>query len=264
MSSVTRPRGPLPARVYWTRRLLVLAVATVLVVGLARVLGGASDGADKPGQTAQLSGSQSSASGGGTGRADAGEAGEQEASADGKATKNKKKNKKKRKQLKEAEPTEEPLPEPTGTCADDDIVIEPVVTDAAAGSNVAITLEVSTRESPACTWTVSRESLVVNVTSGKDDIWTTRHCPGGLGSVEVVARKDTPAEVPMRWSGRRSDRECSNQTKWALPGWYHVEAAAYAGEPVSTQFELGRPQPAVVTKTVAPEPKKNKKKKRNR
>ncbi len=34
MSAVTRPRGPLPPRVYWTRRLVLLAVAFALVFGV--------------------------------------------------------------------------------------------------------------------------------------------------------------------------------------------------------------------------------------
>src|SRR3954451_8068260 len=37
-------RGRLPARVYWVRRLMVLGVAVLLVVGIARLLGGSSDG----------------------------------------------------------------------------------------------------------------------------------------------------------------------------------------------------------------------------
>ena len=38
-------RGPLPARVYWRRRLVLLGVGLVLVVGIGRLLGGGSDGA---------------------------------------------------------------------------------------------------------------------------------------------------------------------------------------------------------------------------
>ena len=37
-------RGPLPPRVYWTRRLLVLVVALALVFGVARLLGGGGGG----------------------------------------------------------------------------------------------------------------------------------------------------------------------------------------------------------------------------
>ena len=37
-------RGPLPSRVYWTRRLLLLASAFALVFGFAHWLGSGSDG----------------------------------------------------------------------------------------------------------------------------------------------------------------------------------------------------------------------------
>lgn len=41
--AVVRPVGPRPARVYWARRLLVLAVVAVLVAGLAKVFAGGDD-----------------------------------------------------------------------------------------------------------------------------------------------------------------------------------------------------------------------------
>src|SRR3954470_16369934 len=47
-------RGPLPARVYWVRRILALAVAVLLVVGIARLLGGGSDGSSEPEGAAQV------------------------------------------------------------------------------------------------------------------------------------------------------------------------------------------------------------------
>ena len=46
MPSLTR--GPLPARVYWRRRMLLLALATLLVVGIARLLGSGSDASSDP------------------------------------------------------------------------------------------------------------------------------------------------------------------------------------------------------------------------
>ena len=52
MPTTVRPRGPLPARVYWTRRLVVLVVPLLLVVVLARVLGGSADGKDQSTATA--------------------------------------------------------------------------------------------------------------------------------------------------------------------------------------------------------------------
>ena len=52
MSSLTR--GPLSAGVYWRRRLAVLGVAVLLVVGIARLLGAGSDGSSGDDGTARL------------------------------------------------------------------------------------------------------------------------------------------------------------------------------------------------------------------
>ena len=55
------------------------------------------------------------------------------------------------------------------------------------------------------------------------------------------------------WNSRRSDEECSDRTAWALPGFYHVRAAALGGEPTDVQFELLAPTPATVTATADPQ-----------
>ena len=56
-------------------------------------------------------------------------------------------------------------------------------------------------------------------------------------------------------------------TDWALPGYYHVSAAAPPGEPVDVQFELKTPPRTVITVTPEPTPKakkaKDKKKRPN-
>ena len=56
MATTVRPRGPLPARVYWTRRLVVLGIPLLLVVVLARALGGSSDAKDDASGTATQAG----------------------------------------------------------------------------------------------------------------------------------------------------------------------------------------------------------------
>src|SRR3954464_15623981 len=47
-------RGRLPARVYWVRRVMVLGVAVLLVVGVARLLGGSSDASSEPDRAATV------------------------------------------------------------------------------------------------------------------------------------------------------------------------------------------------------------------
>ena len=102
--------------------------------------------------------------------------------------------------------------------------------------------------------------MTLKVTSGDDEIWTSRECPHAVGREEVTLRRDHTTRVDVIWDARRSDEDCSRLTKWALPGWYHVAAAALAGEPSDLQFELERPAPKHVTKTVEPKPEKKQKK----
>lgn len=240
--SPVRPRGPLPARVYWTRRLVVLGVPLLLVVVLARVLGAGSDARDTP------TASQASAP---TTTAAAPSAGPSAPAPEPTTGK-----KKKRKKDKPAEPV---LAEPTGPCVDSDVVVTPSVPEAITADGLRIDLELRTRTTPACTWTVSPDSVIVNITSGPDDIWSSQHCPTALPRVDVVVRQAVGEVVSFTWNLRRSDPECSELTDWVRLGWYHATAAALGGEPTDVQFELARPPAEVVTKTVTPEPRPKKK-----
>ena len=117
----------------------------------------------------------------------------------------------------------------------------PTVDNPVAGRDVRIVLELRTIVSEACTWEVSPETMTLKITSGDDEIWTSRHCPRAVRREEVTLRRDHTTRVEVTWDdARRSDEECSKLTKWALPGWYHVAAAALAGEPSDLQFELER------------------------
>jgi hypothetical protein len=248
MASTMRPRGPLPARVYWTRRLVVLAVPLLLVVVLARVLGGSSDGKDAGG-TATQAGAKVEASAVPSAGPTA-----VETAAGTKQGKKGKRGKKKDDVPVETTPPEPVLPEPTGPCADSDIVATPAITSAPGGSDVAITINLRTKFAEACTWQASPETLTVTITSGDDYIWSTRECPVGIPPQDVVIRQLVDAPVVVTWSAKRSDETCSHRTEFALPGFYHVEAAALGGDGTDVQFELVPPQPAVVTQTAEPQP----------
>jgi hypothetical protein len=237
-----QPRGPLPARVYWTRRLVLLGTALVLVAGLARILGASSDGSDASGDRATTVGATTTSS-----------------PTDSTTTEPVKK-KRKKKQT----PTEPPLAEPTGPCVSSDVVVTPVVTSAQGGVDVPITLNLRTLQTPACTWTVSPDTLTVSITSGDDPIWSSRECPASIASQDVVVRQAVDAPIGLIWNARRSDEECSDLTDWAQLGYYHVEAAALGGEPTEIQFELVRPASAVITKTITPRPDPTTKGKKNK
>lgn len=234
MTALT-PRGPLQARVYWVRRMVVLGVAGVLVIVLATILGGGSDGkSSDTGETptAQLAG--------------------ENPTTPQTQTSTEKKGKKKRAKPK--------LAEPDGPCADNDIDVTPVVHNAVGGRDVTFVLKLRTIESAACTWRVGPESLTLKVTSGKDEIWFSRHCPKALPRETVVVRRAKATRLRVEWNAKRSDEDCSALTSWAMPGYYHLSAAALAGEPNQVKFELNRPTSATITRTVAPSPKPGKNK----
>lgn len=257
MSSLTTPRGPLPTRVYWFRRVMVLAIVFLVVFGSARLLAGSGD--EKSGESAaQVSAERAPGTGSTDERTDTDEQAENPPAA---------KQTKKAKPKKKPKPTPPPLPEPTGVCANDDIVVTPKVVKKRTGPNVRIRLVLRGAED-ACTWQVSPSTVTVKIDSGNrdnpDDIWQSRHCPQVIPTKDVTVYAATDTVVPIVWNGRRSDSDCSDTTDWAKLGWYHIKAAAYAGEPTDKQFELTRPTPVTVVKTVEPKPKNQGKKNKNK
>jgi hypothetical protein len=228
MGSVTHPRRRLPRRVYWVRRGMVLLVAFLLVFGIGKLLGGT--GADDPGSAI---------------KANTSSAGEQQA-AGGSAT------------LGPVAPSTKvrtkakvPLLPPSGKCLDDEVTVLPSVPRAWAGTPSVIWLQLQGTQ-PACTFDVSPESMVVKIASGKDRIWSSQECPKAIPTTQVVVRSGQPVSVPVIWSGRRSDEQCTNEAGWAFPGFYHVYAAAFGSTPTDVQFEVTRAPTRTVTRTPKP------------
>ena len=244
MSAVTRPRGPLPARVYWTRRLLVLGVALLLTFGTARLLGGGSDGESGPDRAAQVAGRPTGTS-----------------STDARTdTPTGKTRKPRRDGPKRAKPTRPPLAQPDGPCDPSEVIVEPLLTRATAGSPIRVVFRV-TATVPACTFTFSNNTVAVKIISGEDRIWTSQECRSLPTQEDLVVRSEKPLRVAMRWSGRRSNEECKlASAAWAEKGYYHVIAAALGGEPTDQQFRLVNPSPQTITK--GPDPKQKKSRKR--
>jgi hypothetical protein len=250
MTPVTRPRGPLPARVYWTRRLLVVALAFGLVFAIAQLLGHRSNG----GPAAQPVGATASSPASTSAARTTGSLPVATDSAGAPGAKVGKKARTRAGTKGSAKPSPTPLATPTGPCQASDLVARPSLTGPAyAGKPVVFTMTLTTKVTPACTWNVAPTSLAVKVTSGSDRIWSSQECATALPEQAVVVRKDHPALVSVTWHGQRSDAECTRSTPWAEPGFYHVTAAAFGAEPVDQQFQLQAPPPRTITATPTPE-----------
>ena len=219
----------------------MLAVPVLLVVVLARVLGGSADGKDPATAKATQAGATTTATAAPT-------AGPTAAPGTGKKGKKGKKNR-----TVETAPPEPVLAEPTGPCTESDIVATPALTSAPGGADIPITINLRTIATEACTWQASPETMTVTITSGSDYIWSSRECPASIPPQDVVVRQAVDAPVVVTWSAKRSDEGCTKWTDWAMPGFYHVEAAALGGDGTDVQFELTGGVPAVVTTTADPQ-----------
>jgi hypothetical protein len=228
-------RGRLPARVYWVRRLMVLGIATLLVVGFAKLLGGSSDG----------SGGEAA-----TNVADAGPTSTPTSNAP--ASPDTGSNRKHHKKHKSVSDPVTRVAMPSGPCAPSDVAISPSVPEPVAGGDIDLVLDISSLETPACTWTLSGDTTALKITSGNDLIWTSSECPKTLGDEDLILRQGDPTRVKVTWDARRSEPGCPVRTEWALPGTYHLHVAALAGQPQDVTFVLTAPKPAQVTKTAHP------------
>lgn len=242
MRAVAHPRGRLPARVYWFRRGMVLLSALALVFAIGRLLDGSGGGSTPPDATAVAAAAPSASTHSATTSAVIGPMPVQPSTT-----------------AKGAHPSATGTPvvlaAPSGPCAVDEITVTPTVPTPVAGGRVGLVLEL-TGIRPACTFSVTSRTIVAKVTSGHDRIWSTQDCPASVKNGSVVVRSAAPTAVTVSWSGRRSDDECSRSTPWALPGYYHLTAAAVGSEPGDTQFRLTSPPRPVVTKTAHPKKKK--------
>ena len=234
MSALARPKGRLPARVYWVRRLTAVGLVALLVLGVHQLL--------TPGSGAGSSESPAAAAPMG--------APFDLPSLTVIPTPSSMVIKSQRRAAK--------LAKPQGPCDPSEVAVAPIVERANIGRPTRIILEFTSTESAACTFEVSADSVAVNISTAsaaRELLWTTQDCPAALTETSVVAREETPGRAVAVWDGRRSDGRCSKISAFVLPATYLVEAVALgATEPESTEFTLGGPVRPTVTRTVTPTP----------
>jgi hypothetical protein len=223
MSTVTRPRGPLPARVYWTRRLVLLTVVVLVGWLMVRWIDGGGSGAAPPDESSAAAATDTD---------DATEPKD-------KATKDK---------VRDAQirTVAETFERPREACDLTNVVVSPSVAEPAyAGEPVRLTLRISSSSSQACSLAIDVEHLLVAITSGRDDVWDSTRCEDDVPVRELALQPDWSTLVELTWSGRYSGRTCAPDATAAEPGTYTVEAAVLEGEPTAAEFELvERPEPS--------------------
>ena len=229
MARARRSGGRLPASVYWRRRLAVLGIVMLLIVGISRFFLNGSDAsddtatpvADEPTATVTVTPTPRAEPSKKAGKVGGGN--------------------------KPAKPKSSAPPEPTGECSPSDIVVEPAVTNGYSYDNVTIPLQLRTVKATACTWKLSADALQVRISQkGGDLVWSTVDCAKAVPTKEIVVRRDVVTTLPLTWSGRRVVAgECTGHGPWVKPNFFTIVAAALGGEPSSATFGLYKPGTAL-------------------
>jgi hypothetical protein len=208
MSAVLHPVGPREPRVYWVRRLVVVALVVVLVGGgflvaqaLRGVAAGSGDGGEADGGPEPVA----------TGEPTTDTAAE-DAAADG-----------------------------PGACAPTDLAVT-LTTDArsyAAGTPVVLTVAITNNAATSCTVDAGEASREIVVTSGADRIWSSFDCPAEPAERLLLLPSGARDEVAITWGRTRSAAGCPADQPAPRAGTYTAVAAVAGASSTAAVFDLG-------------------------
>ena len=227
MSTVARPRGPLPTRVYWVRRLVLLVLVVLAGWLMIRWIDGGDSGAAPPEDEAPAAATESDD----PARAQTG----------GRDPKSRDKNRTER-----VNTVAETFERPREDCDLSEVLVVPSVAEPAyAEEPVRMSLRISSASSSACSLDLDADHLLVVISDGDDTVWDSTHCEDDIPVRELALQPQWSTLVDLTWSGLHSGRQCATDANPAEPGTYTVEAAMLEGEPSEAEFELvARPKPA--------------------
>ena len=203
MSALMHPVGPRPARVYWRRRIVLLALLATAVIILANVLAGrgtaqaAQDPAGAPGAAEQTPDPQTSPDAGSTaGPAKCGE----------------------------------------GSLS---IALSADHRTYAAGANPVFTVTLTNTSDASCVVDAGEASRGILITSGTDRIWSSLDCPATENAERTLL---LPAggrdESVVTWTRIRSAEGCTDGLPAPKPGYYQAVASLAGVSSTAAVFEL--------------------------
>jgi len=203
MSTILRPVGPQPARVYWLRRAVVvgaLVLVVLLLWSMVRGAGGGDAAADDAPDTAQAT-----------------EPVAEEPAEDG--------------------------DDAARTCAAADLTLVVTADAAtyAAGANPTFTVRITNTSDSSCTVDAGEKTRELLVTSGSDRIWSSLDCVADDAPERVLLLPAGASDEPVSvaWPRVRSNEQCGEGLPAPRPGTYHVVAKLVGAESQPATFTLG-------------------------
>lgn len=202
MSALMHPVGPRPARVYWRRRIVLLALLATVGIILANVLGGRG--------TAQAA--QDPAGGSGAEQTPASQTSES------------------------AEPTTGPVACGEGSLS---ITLTADQRTYAAGANPVLTVTLTNTSDASCVVDAGEASRGILITSGTDRIWSSLDCPATENAKRTLL---LPAggrdESVVTWTRIRSAEGCTDGLPAPKAGTYQAVASVAGVSSTAAVFDL--------------------------
>ncbi len=223
MGSFLHPVGSLPPSAYWLRRLLVLLVAVLLLVGLWWLYGGVggNSGSASPGPTSSGSSTPSPTGSSPTPTASV----TQSPTTTPSATTSK--------------------PSATGSatpvaCPDSVIKVLAVTGEATypAGAPAKLSVQVTNTGPVACKRDVGQAALELIVSSGSARVWSSDDCNPGGGHAVVTLRSGQTFATTVSWDRQTSAPGCPSGKPKAAPGHYTLVARNLTLKSAATPFAL--------------------------
>ena len=186
--ALLRPVGPLPARVYWVRRVLALALLALLLLLLTRLFGGGGDEGTSPGATAGTPKPTPIATGAGSAR---------------------------------------PASTPPGGGVCPDVAMRVSATTGAqrypTGTLPQLTVTVTNTGDRPCSRDLAATKRTLTVLSGTQRIWSSADCASATPVVQML-QPGLPVVLPVAWNRRRSIPGCAGASPAPLaePGTYRL------------------------------------------
>lgn len=234
-----RPRGPLPRRIYWTRRALAVAVALSVLGVLWWLVPGGSNPGDR---TAGVhTGSTTSTTPTSTGPI----------STPPSSTTKPPVTTPRSSPPKTSPPSggsttthRPPRAEPTGPCAPTVVRILVAADSAPPGYGTTVRYTMSTNDGSTCRLGITPALLETKIVSFEQVAWRSSSCPDALAAKNVVVRPQPAVLYSFHWDGVIRLGACTGTGTTAPPARYRVSAALIGGEPHGSDFFITEPDGA--------------------
>jgi hypothetical protein len=211
----------MPTRVYWVRRLVLLAIVVLVGSLMIRWIDGGDSGAAPPEVEAPAAATESD---------DPSQAGDRD-------PKSRDKNRTAR-----VSTVAETFERAREECDLTEVLVVPSVAEPAyAEEPVRLSLRISSASSSPCSLGLDADQLLVVISDGDDTVWDSTHCEDEIPVRDLALQPHWSTLVDLTWSGLHSGRRCATDATPAEPGTYTIEAAMLEGEPSEAEFDLVAP-----------------------